>query len=110
MFTVITQRYVRDNAATTSKKVDDKCLILDFVFLQSITNPDFVEEYMSSLRGFVSLLNDPTDTTGKLHTHTHTHTHTQHTYTHNILTHHYPVFILTFKKSRFCGTNSSLQC
>jgi hypothetical protein len=68
MFTVITQRYVRDNA--TSKRIDDKCLILDFVFLQSITNPDFVEEYMSSLRGFVSLLNDPTDTTGNTHTHT----------------------------------------
>jgi hypothetical protein len=60
-FTVITQRYVRENA--TTKKNDDKCLILDFVFLQSITNTSFVEEYMSSLRAFVSLLNN--DNTGK---------------------------------------------
>jgi len=55
-FSVITHRYVRDS--TVGTKFDDKCLIFDFAFLQSISNSTFVEEYMTKLRGFISLLNE----------------------------------------------------
>ena len=94
-FAVITQRYVRDNA--TVKKVDDRCLMLDYVFLQSITTTAFVEEYLSRLRSFVSLLNNPTNSTGKPHINC---------FLINI--HQFTPFFLL--KNRFRWTNHSFKC
>ena len=56
MCSVITHRYGRDGR--DSKKFEDKCLIFDFEFLQSISDPAFVREYNKCLSTFIALLND----------------------------------------------------
>jgi hypothetical protein len=38
--------------------MEDKCLLFDFEFLKSISEPSFVQEYNKSLQRFMTLLND----------------------------------------------------
>jgi hypothetical protein len=60
IFLVLTQRYGRDGQ--NSKKFEDKALIFDFHFLQSIAEETFIKTYMSSLNSFVLLLNEVSKT------------------------------------------------
>ena len=64
MCSVVTHRYGRDGRDT--KKYEDKCLMFDLEFLQTIATPSFVEKYNTSLSTFICLLNDNMKT-GKMH-------------------------------------------
>jgi len=55
-FLVLTHRYGRDGR--DSKKFEDKAVIFDFTFLQSIVDRSFVGDYMLALNSFVLRLNE----------------------------------------------------
>jgi len=60
LFLVLTHRYGRDGR--DSKKFEDKSLLFDFTFLQSIVDKAFVHDYMQELNTFVNFLNNPPKT------------------------------------------------